>query len=252
MGVVGDRGPSYGRPSGRSIARPAPEAWREGLSFALARRLFRRLLLPLLLDLHVEGLEQVPSRGPYILASNHLSMLDPVVLLALLPRRPSFLARAELFRSARVGLLVRWAGAIPVERVGMDVGALRRARRLLEAGVPIGVFPEGGRIKQGGLAPGMPGVGLLALRTGAPVAPVALLGTERFLRGKRPRWRPRVVARFGPPIHPEELRACPGAREATDLIMRRIADLLPPGARGAYRPAVGAAHGPSSRAEPPG
>ena len=205
----------------------------EQRSFRIARIVVRRLVIPLLTDFTVMGLENTPREGAFIATANHQSMLDIPILMAVLPRRPSIMAKESLYiRGLR--WFWRWGDAIPVRRDGMDRKALRAAEERLKKGIPFGIFPEGTRVHGGALGAGKAGAGMIALRSQAPVLPVAFTGTAGILRGNRPHFRPRVTMTVGIPIAHEELAASGGPQAATDLIMRRIADLLPPESRGIY------------------
>ncbi len=182
----------------------------------------------------VEGRANVPARGPVIVASNHLSFMDSVVIRLAAPRRVHFLAKAEYFQGKGVrGRLVRWfftaVGSVPVSRGEhrAATAALDTAREVLDAGNAFGIYPEGTRSLDGRLYRGRTGVAWLALTTGAPVVPVALAGTERLqpvgTRLPRPH---RVTVRFGEPLtftgDPASARA---RRAVTDEVMRAIAEL---------------------------
>jgi len=205
----------------------------EQRSFKVARMVVRRLIIPLLADFTVAGLENTPHTGPFIAAANHKSMLDIPILMAVLPRRPSIMAKDSLyFRGSH--WFWRWGDAIPVRRDGMDRKALRAAAERLQQGIPFGIFPEGTRVREGSLGTGKAGAGMIALRSQAPVLPVAFTGTANILRGHKPHLRPQVTMTVGTPIPHEEIAAAGSPQAATDLVMRRIAALLSPEARGPY------------------
>jgi 1-acyl-sn-glycerol-3-phosphate acyltransferase len=201
----------------------------------------RRIIGPAL-PLRVSGTENVPADGPLIVVSNHLSNADPPILIVAFPRPLFFMGKAELFRNPILAWIVRKFGGFPVERGTADRAALRHALTVLNEGIALGIFPEGGRSKTGGLRPGLAGVGLLALQSGAPVLPVGLTGTEVYpVNGdwplRRPSGRPRGVGvHFGDPFtvpkHVDGKRVT--ADEATRLIMTRVAELLPEPYRGVY------------------
>jgi 1-acyl-sn-glycerol-3-phosphate acyltransferase len=145
------------------------------------------------------GREHVPNEGPVIFAANHRSFLDPF-LIATLARRPIyFVAKQELFEHKLVGWFLNSLGAFPIDRGNADADAMATAREILERGDGVLIFPEGTRTRPGSLAAPKRGVGRLALETGAPVVPIAVIGTETIRRG----WRIRphkVRIRAGAPL----------------------------------------------------
>jgi 1-acyl-sn-glycerol-3-phosphate acyltransferase len=184
----------------------------------------------------VLGLENVPRHGPAILASNHLNLADPPLLAALVPRRLIFMAKLELWSTPIIGPLYGLYGCIPVRRFEADVAALRRAEKVLRQRHVLAMFPEGTRSRHPGLGKGHPGTAVIALRSGVPIVPVGVSGTEVvslprcFLR------RARVRITFGQPFTlPQGQRLTTElAEEGTERIMREIAALLPEAYRGAY------------------
>ncbi|MCC2626881.1 MAG: phospholipid/glycerol acyltransferase [Thermomicrobiales bacterium] len=208
---------------------------------AILRSIVLALLRPLL-SLRLIGVETVPQEGPLLVASNHLSNADPIILEAAFPRPLFFLGKAELFRNPIFRWMLRRFGGIPVERGTADRAAIRRARAVLEQGIALGIYPEGVRSKTAALVKGLPGAGLIALQSDSPVLPVAIYGTEFFpVNGEVPPRRPKelprgVTVHFGLPIHiPERVDGKRvTADEATHLIMVRIAELLPERYHGVY------------------
>lgn len=208
---------------------------------AILREIVLAVLRPVL-SLRLIGVENVPSDGPLLVASNHLSNADPIILEAAFPRPLFFLGKAELFRNPFFRWVLRRFGGIPLERGSADRAALRRARAVLERGIALGIYPEGERSKTAALVKGLPGAGLIALQSAAPVLPVAIYGTEFFpvngdVPPRRPRSLPRgVTVHFGSPMHiPERVDGKRvTAEEATRLIMLRIVELLPPRYHGVY------------------
>lgn len=144
--------------------------------------------------------ELVPATGPVILASNHIAVLDGPLLVGASPRHTYALAKQELFRGV-VGRLLRMVGQIPVARGVADPGAVRRCVQVLARGDALGIFPEGER-GAGDFSRIRPGVAYLAMLTGAPVVPVAMIGTRRS--GGTPKQLPRrgseVHVVFGAPL----------------------------------------------------
>jgi 1-acyl-sn-glycerol-3-phosphate acyltransferase len=157
---------------------------------------------------HVEGAENVPASGPAILASNHLSYADWLFMPLTLPRRVTFVAKAEYFTTPGLkGWIQRkffsGSGQVPIDRSGADAaaGALLAAKRILEEGELFGIYPEGTRSHDGRLYRGKTGVARLALETGVPVVPVAVLGTDKVAPpGKKFGTFTRPGVRFGTPL----------------------------------------------------
>lgn len=131
------------------------------------------------------GMEHIPADGPLIIAANHRSFMDPWVIGMMLRRPIYYVAKTELFRRPVVAWLLSSLGAFPVDRGQGDRDAMDAARRILERGDVVVIFPEGTRTRPGPLGAPKRGVGRLALETGAPVVPVALIGTEAIRRGWR-------------------------------------------------------------------
>jgi 1-acyl-sn-glycerol-3-phosphate acyltransferase len=182
--------------------------------------------------LTIEGLEHLPQRGPYLVAANHHNYLDGVVLGVSVPAPIAFLVMPRVWRATPLHpAFHRHIGSIPLQLDRADVGALRRALGALERGRVIGIFPEGPFSVRGRLERGLPGVALLALRSGVPVVPAGIRGTWQALHGRRfyvPRATPLAV-RFGPPrrfsVNGGPARAA--RLEVTERIMADIAALLP-------------------------
>lgn len=192
----------------------------------------------------VEGLEHLPREGAAIIVANHCSLLDPPILGWAtghqIGRVVHFMAKVEMRRWPLIGWLADHAGVFFVRRGEGDRGAQRTALDHLAAGRLIGVFPEGTRSPDGQLAEGRPGVALVAARTGAPIIPVGISGSERQ-RPDQMRWTHRapITVRIGPPFtlehQPDARLDRAGLQRDTDRIMRAIAELLPEGQRGLYR-----------------
>jgi glycerol-3-phosphate dehydrogenase (NAD(P)+) len=145
------------------------------------------------------GREHIPAEGPVIVAANHRSFLDPFVI-GMMARRPlHYVAKEELFVNPVVAWLLNALGAFPIRRAAGDQDAMATARQILERGDVVLIFPEGTRIRPGALGAPRRGVGRLALETGAPVVPVAIMGTEDVRRGWRIRPR-KVRVRAGRPL----------------------------------------------------
>jgi 1-acyl-sn-glycerol-3-phosphate acyltransferase len=142
--------------------------------FYWASWLLIRLILAVYARVEVVGAENVPRRGGLIIVSNHLNNADPGVVGAFMRRRVTFMAKDEMFHWPIMGLYFRLIGAFPVRRFEADLKALRRAVQVVRRGHALVMFPEGTRSKTGSMCQGHPGTALVALRTGAPILPVAV------------------------------------------------------------------------------
>ena len=194
----------------------------------------------------IEGaLDEIPSSGPVILAANHISNADPVILGAWLTkslgRRIHWLGKKELFEWPVIGWVARNGGIHPVDRAAADVDALRTAQRVLVEGQVLMIFPEGTRSPTGELQPPKDGLAMLALRTDAPIVPIGISNTDRvWPKGQLlPRPGGHATMRIGRPFRlsdelPEGLDRKSAKKAATELIMRRIAAQLDPRHRGPY------------------
>ncbi|MFV2062877.1 MAG: lysophospholipid acyltransferase family protein [Chloroflexota bacterium] len=193
---------------------------------------------------HVEGAESLPTSGPLIIAANHMSNVDPPLiggwLAPVLRRRPLFLAKEALFVGP-MGPFLRTLGAAPVKTGGTDFGAYRLAKGVLDEGGVVAILPEGTRSRDGVMSKPKPGVSLLAARTGAPVLPVGISGTDRLLGPgqKFPAIGSRIILRVGKPFQ-LTLPSGGDRREtlatADEEMMRRIAALVEPRHRGPWEP----------------
>ena len=202
-------------------------------------------LLFLLTDWRVEGRGNVPRQGPLIVIANHLSLADPPILAVSLDRRLTFMAKRELFDSWFSGCIVRNLGAFPVNRMQLDRAAMRQAKEVLSRGLALAIFPEGQRSRDARLQTPYSGSALIALRNGAPVIPVGIVGTERI---KGLAWilrRPKVIVNIGrpfslPPVN-GRLRK-PELASLVDYMMSHIAELLPVENRGQYAGRLNGGH----------
>lgn len=226
----------------REIERPTPGR-REGQELRPvyeAVRLLARPIVALVCRLRTEGLANIPASGPVIIAMNHIHWTDIPLASIRVPRVTHYMSKIENLQAPVFGQILRWCGTFPVRRGEGDREALRIAERLLRDGQIIVIFPEGHRSGTGVLLPAHPGAAYIALRTGAPIVPVAITGTQRMFKSLRlGPWAPRVTIRYGRPFHLADTgastrRGRDSLAQATEQIMREIAALLPPEQRGPY------------------
>jgi 1-acyl-sn-glycerol-3-phosphate acyltransferase len=192
------------------------------------------------------ALDAIPREGPLIIASNHASNADGVVVGAWLTprlgRRIHWLGKREMTEWPLVGPFVLAGSVHPVDRGNVEIDVFRLMLRILAAGNVVVVFPEGTRSASGALQPAKDGVAMLALKANAPILPVGVIDTDRFWpKGKIPHIGGRVEMRVGQPFRLADIlppgldwRAAKAA--ATELIMARIAELLPARQQGVYGP----------------
>lgn len=197
------------------LAPPGWRGWVKRAMYALGHGL-SGLAFRTLWRLRVEGRENVPLVGPLLIAANHASFIDPPLVGSSLPRPLYYMGKEELFRWPVFGWIISQVNAFPIRRKEGDVGAIRTAHRILAAGGALIVFPEGRRQRGGEFGRPKGGVGLLAVKTGAPVVPAYLHGNHRA-------WRfPRLRVVFGKP-----LAAAPGetGEAFAHRVMNAIRDL---------------------------
>jgi 1-acyl-sn-glycerol-3-phosphate acyltransferase len=206
-----------------------------------------RLVARAFTRVRIEGeLDAIPPDGPVILAANHISNADAVLIGAFLTprlgRRIHWLGKKEMFDWPIVGWIARNGGIIPVDRGGADVEAFRVAQRVLDAGLVLMVFPEGTRSSTAELQAPKDGLAMLSLRTNATIVPIGISNTDRVWPKGRPIPLPgrHATMRIGQPFRvgellPPDLDRKAAKGQATTLIMRRIAALLDPRHRGEFR-----------------
>ena len=189
----------------------------------VARRLWRFTL---------EGFDRLPTDGPAILCPNHVSFLDSAFLMLMVPRRISFVGKAEYMDNWKTKFLFPAMGMIPIDRAGGDrsQAALDAAEGVLRRGELFGIFPEGTRSRDGLLYKGHTGAARLAFRVGCPIYPVGVVGTREIQPpdAKMPKLRQHCSIRIGRPIKPERFKRHDehyGLRQMTDEVMFEIREL---------------------------
>lgn len=207
-----------------------------------AARPFFRALFHILCRVRIEGLGNIPKQGGYIIAHNHISLFEPPLVCAFWPVAPEAISAADVFVRPWLKFFVIAYHAIPVHHGEYDREVIDTMLGVLQSGRPLVIAPEGGRSHKPGLRQAWPGVAYVMDRAQVPVVPVGISGTtddmlDRALRARRPRLSMHIGEPFTLPSlsgRGEERRA---ARQAhADLVMRRIAALLPEDYRGIYQP----------------
>ncbi len=164
--------------------------------------------------------ERIPNRGPVVIACNHVSNWDPILVAVGCRREVHFLAKEELFHNPLLGRLISALNALPLRRGAVDRRALRLAAGVLEEGGALVMFPEGTRSRNGSIGSGKPGVGYLACASRAPVVPAYISRSQPVARAFRTRTRIRVA--YGEPIESEGLQG----REAHSRLTERVMDSI--------------------------
>lgn len=207
--------------------------------FRVYGRLIVRAIFLAGCKLNFRGLENIPPPGAYIIAMNHLATYDPPLLLAFWPHAPESLGAANMMEKPFTGHMMRWYGTVPVHRGKFDRALLDKALDILKSNRPFVIAPEGGRTHKAGMREAKPGIAYLATKANVPIVPVGITGTELLMPSWKSLRRPALTLTVGEPFR---LPAGPISRadrhkrltEYTTLIMRHIADLLPPEYRGVY------------------
>jgi len=198
------------------------------------------LLCKVFLSWKVSGKENVPATGPLVLVSNHVHIMDTILIPISFPRWINFMAKRELFNNPLLGFILRWAGAFPILRqgvVGDKRDTMRNAMTILEKGEVLGMFPEGKRNSDGVLSRGKAGPAVIALKAGVPLIPVAVSGMEN-LKGMSWLWkRPLINISIGETFSVPAVKGRfnkTAMKALTDLMMKKIAVMLPEGKQGIY------------------
>jgi 1-acyl-sn-glycerol-3-phosphate acyltransferase len=208
---------------------PEERLWLWRIGFPIVRA-----LAAVVAPWRIEGAENIPRTGGYILVANHINWKDPPWIEFALGRAIRYMGKRELFEMPVIGFVLRAIGAFPVRRGEADRGALQMALAVVAAGQPLGFFPEGHRSESGQLIRARAGVGHIARNSNAPIIPLAVSGTRRARLGAF--WRRDILFRVGPAFRAADLDVKSDDQQAlADAIMRRVAALMPPEQRGVYR-----------------
>jgi 1-acyl-sn-glycerol-3-phosphate acyltransferase len=209
----------------------------------LFRWLFRpifRMIFHLLSRVRIIGKENIPASGAYLIAINHISLFEPPFVLAFWPIAPEAVGAQEIWERRMQSSLARFYGGIPVRRGEYDRRLLDTMVGVLNSGRPLLIAPEGGRSHTPGMGQALPGVAYVVSKANIPVIPVGIVGsTEDFLKKALRGERPTLEMRVGKPVYLPEITVKGEKRrlvlkQNTDLIMYKIASLLPPEYQGVY------------------
>jgi 1-acyl-sn-glycerol-3-phosphate acyltransferase len=167
-----------------------------------------RVITSLMFDLRVHNKENVPAEGGVLLAANHQSNLDPVLVAVRLRRPVSFLAKEELFTNFFLGGLIRALHAFPIKQNSGDLGAVRETMRRLEEGHVLNVYPEGTRTEDGNIQPLQKGIALIIRKTTVPVVPVAIEGSfHAWTKGRKVPRSGKIDVIYGKPMRFDGMKA---------------------------------------------
>lgn len=186
----------------------------------------------------VKGKENLPGEKPVLIVCNHLHLADPPMVAASLPLKCKIMAKEDLWHNAWSRYWVANFGAFPVRRGAIDTAAFRSAERALKEGFSVIMFPEGGRSPDGKMQPAMPGAAMIAARMHVSILPVSITGSEKLKNLTSCFFRhPTMTVTIGKPfdLPPHNGRLSRDMRrELADMMMLKIAEILPPEYRGVY------------------
>jgi 1-acyl-sn-glycerol-3-phosphate acyltransferase len=187
--------------------------------------------------LDVNGRESVPPFGPVIVIANHLSNNDPPVLISTINRRLNFIAKQELFNNPINRFVLKEIGVHPFDRSGRAVDIIKLSLRLLAQDKPVVLFPEGTRSPDHSMQKGLPGAAYIAMKSQAIILPVGIVGTEKFSSRRMMFPFARIGVNIGQPFTLPSIEGRPShdvLQSMADMMMSRIAMLLPEKYRGVY------------------
>ncbi len=200
-----------------------------------------RVLFDALADVKCTGLEKIPVGTTYLIAFNHVSLMEAPILVSYLPEKPEILGAVEIWSRPGQDFLAKAYGGIPIHRGEVDRNAMKRMLQVIEAGKPLMLAPEGGRSHQPGMRRGKPGIIFITEKYPIPVVPIGLVGTtEDFLSNFFKLKKPKVELRVGDPFHiPDDIGAGESRaveyQQKVDYVMQKIAEVLPEEYRGVYQ-----------------
>ncbi|MBP1560598.1 MAG: 1-acyl-sn-glycerol-3-phosphate acyltransferase [Oscillospiraceae bacterium] len=168
-------------------------------------------------NFHIEGTENIPQDRPLVMASNHRSYADPVILTMPMKLPVTYMAKEELFKNKLFGWFIRKLGAFPVRRGSGDMQVIDDAVSILNSGKNLVIFPEGTRSKDGKVGKGKTGVALIAAKSGADVLPCGIV-----FEGEKLHFRSKLTLKFGPVIPAEEIAVEDASPKKLKAVKQRI------------------------------
>ena len=177
-------------------------------------RVLAKILTFIMYRVKITGAENIPKDGAFLLCGNHISAYDPIALAAISKRQLHFMAKSELFKFRPLGAFLRSVGAFPVDRKAADMQAYRHSMNLLKEGKGFLIFSQGTRMTEFDNAKS--GVAVFALKSGAPVVPLGIIGPFRF--------RGRIEIRIGEPISMEKYQGQKVKSEIVDEVMLTVSE----------------------------
>lgn len=172
-------------------------------------------------NFHIEGIENIPQDKPLVMASNHRSYADPVILTMPMKRPVTYMAKEELFKNKLFGWFIKKLGAFPVKRGAGDMQVIDDSIAILNSGRNLVIFPEGTRSKDGKVGKGKTGVALIAAKSGADVLPCGII-----FEGEKLKFRSKLILRFGKVIPAEEIAVEDASPKALKGVKKRIMEAI--------------------------
>jgi len=189
------------------------------------------LIIKIFWRMQIIGIENVPKRGALIIAANHVSYLDPIVLATSMKRKVYFIAKKEAFNNIFGKFILNKLEAFPLNREGIDILAIKKAINILQAGKILGLFPEGSRSLNNELQELKLGIIKIAIKTGVPIVPVGIIGTNKiYPRGKilPVFFKYKIIVHYGSPLYlnQQKLKDKIYYKESLDILSDKIKQLI--------------------------
>lgn len=199
-----------------------------------------RMIFHMISEVRIIGAANIPKSGSYVIAINHISIIEPPFVIAFWPVAPEAVGAADIWERRGQSLLARFYGGIQVHRGEFDRRLIHTMLQVIDAGRPLLIAPEGGRSHSPGMRRALPGVAYIVDKSGAPVLPVGIVGSkDDFLHQAFRFKRPTLEMRIGkcttmPPVEGKGEQRRMALKRNADMIMYQLAELLPPSYQGVY------------------